>query len=246
MSVGASAPNPNVFAKIRRLLYEHLIRPFQESHAPVREVSWGAAIGMLIAMTPTVGVQMYVAALVWVICRYILRFRFNLPIAIAMVWITNPVTTIPIYYVFLKTGDWALYAFEGFGEPLSYAQFRAEFAAAIDHPGMKVSEKIVTSILLLFWEFGWPMVVGSLFWAIPLAVVSYPVTAVGLHWYRRKLAKAEGISYDEWTRKHVFRNSIPVVPPPPAPAQAPEPGAPPPGPPPPAPYEPAPPPAPDR
>jgi len=75
----------SVLKKFGSIFYDHLIRPFQETHAPVREVSWGASIGMLIAMTPTVGAQMYIAALFWVIGRYILRFRFNLPIAIAMV-----------------------------------------------------------------------------------------------------------------------------------------------------------------
>ena len=197
---------------LRRLIYEHLIRPFQESHAPVREVSWGAAIGMLIALTPTVGAQMYITAFVWVICRYIVRFRFNLPIAIAMVWISNPVTMLPIYYIFLKTGDWALYAFEGLGEPMTYAQFKVQLAAALDHPGMDWSSKLVVGVQLLFWEFGWPMVVGSLFWAAPLAVLTFPVTAVGLHWYRRKLAKAEGISYEEWNRKHVSRHPVEIEP----------------------------------
>jgi hypothetical protein len=168
---------------------------------------------------------MYMSAMIWVVCRYIVRFRFNLPIALAMVWISNPVTTIPIYYVFLKTGDWAHYAFEGFGEPLTYADFRLQLSAALDHPEMGLGEKIVEGVVLLFWEFGWPMVVGSLFWAIPISALTYPVTAVGLRWYRQRLARDEGISYEDWTRKHVFRNSIPVVPaPPPASGRPPAPG----------------------
>ena len=213
--------------RLAQRLYDHLILPFQQSHAPVTDVSWGAAIGMLIAMTPTVGAQMYIAALVWVICRYVVRFRFNLPIAIAMSWITNPVTTIPVYYVFLKTGDWALFYFRELGEPITYAQFKQDFLAAINQPGLRLREKIVESVALLFWDFGWPIVVGSLFWAIPLAILTYPVTALSLHWYRRRLAAEEGLSYEEWTRKHVFRGSIPVEPPaPPGPSEPAPPRAP--------------------
>jgi hypothetical protein len=84
-----------MFRRLGRLCYDRLILPFISSHAPVGEVSWGAAIGMFIALLPIVGIQMYVAATLWLICRYLFRFRFNLPIAMALVWITNPVTVLP-------------------------------------------------------------------------------------------------------------------------------------------------------
>jgi uncharacterized protein (DUF2062 family) len=155
-----------------------------------------------------------VAGAVWVVSRYLLRFRFNLPIAIAMVWITNPLTVIPIYYLYLLTGDWALQNFKELGDPMTYAQFKQAFAALLDRPDLRWEQRIVEGVVLLFWEFGWPMTVGSLFWTIPFTVLSYPVAAIGLRRYRKRLAVEEGLSYEEWNRKYVQSNGnlIPPLP----------------------------------
>ena len=61
----------------------------------------GLAIGAFFAFVP-VPWQMFLAAIaaVWI--------RFNLPVAVAMVWITNPVTLPPIAYVNYQFGAWLL------------------------------------------------------------------------------------------------------------------------------------------
>ena len=74
------------------------------STAPVSEVSLGVAVGVFLGLTPTVGAQMYLVAIVWSIYRYIFRRHFNLPVGVAMVWISNPLTMVPLYYLFLLTG----------------------------------------------------------------------------------------------------------------------------------------------
>ena len=51
------------------------------------------------------GVQMYIVAAIWVAARYLFRTNFNLPIAVAVVWISNPITVVPLYYGFLVTGN---------------------------------------------------------------------------------------------------------------------------------------------
>jgi len=88
--------------KIEMIIQDILINPVLHSRAPVSEVSLGDAVGDFLGLTPTVGVQMYLVAVVWSIYRYIFRRHFNLPVGVAMVWISNPLTMVPLYYLFLQ------------------------------------------------------------------------------------------------------------------------------------------------
>jgi len=64
-------------------------------------VSMAFLIGVFLAFIPIPG-QMAVAALIalWIRC--------NLPIAIALVWITNPITIAPLFFSTYKLGIWLL------------------------------------------------------------------------------------------------------------------------------------------
>jgi uncharacterized protein (DUF2062 family) len=67
--------------------------------------------------TPPLPFQMVIAA---VLAIY---FNANLPISVALVWITNPVTWLPMYYVAYKVGAFALrqgsFEFEQFSQLFS-------------------------------------------------------------------------------------------------------------------------------
>ncbi len=67
-------------------------------HMNRRSVSGGVAVGLFMAFVP-MPFQMVAAALIALI------FRFNLPIAVALVWITNPLTIGPITYFIYKLGS---------------------------------------------------------------------------------------------------------------------------------------------
>ena len=183
---------------------EHLIQPFLLSHAPVHLVARGAVVGMFVGLTPTVGAQMYIVTVIWVFFRYILRFNFNLPISVALVWLSNPATVVPIYYVFLLTGDWLLGLVGGFVPERDIAHFRdVVLGQASDSGTDGFWERLVHGFFLLFWEFGWPMAVGSLLWAVPFSVISYPVVSIYMHKFRKRKADREGITYEEWQARHV-------------------------------------------
>jgi uncharacterized protein (DUF2062 family) len=64
-------------------------------------VSMAFLIGVFLAFFPLPG-QMALAALIafWVRC--------NLPITVALVWITNPITITPIFFATYKLGSWLL------------------------------------------------------------------------------------------------------------------------------------------
>ena len=57
-------------------------------------IAWGVGVGLFVALTPTVGVQMVLVMML----AAIPGVRFNIPIALAMVWVSNPFTTLPLYY----------------------------------------------------------------------------------------------------------------------------------------------------
>ena len=168
---------------LKYLLYKKLIRPITRSEGSIRQVSWGVGIGVFFALTPTVGIQMYAVALIWALCRYILNTHFNLPVAIAMVWISNPLTMIPLYYLFLVSG----YVFLETQEKLSFALFEKELSSFSQMES--AWDSIVEATRFLIIDLGWPMVVGSLFFAIPGAFLSYWITAYLLKRYRLQRLK---------------------------------------------------------
>lgn len=63
-------------------------------------ISGGLAVGIFVALTPTMGVQIFLA----VIVSYFLRV--NIPAAVAACWITNPFTAPVIYPLQYKLGIW--------------------------------------------------------------------------------------------------------------------------------------------
>ena len=69
-------------------------------HISERSLSGGLALGLFIAFTPTISVQMLASA----ICA--IWLRVNLPTALAACWITNPFTAVPIYTSAFKLGRW--------------------------------------------------------------------------------------------------------------------------------------------
>lgn len=64
-----------------------------------RGVARGVAIGLFVALTPTVGVQ---TLLMLGAC---LLVRANFPVAFGISWISNPVTLAPLYYGYHRLGD---------------------------------------------------------------------------------------------------------------------------------------------
>jgi uncharacterized protein (DUF2062 family) len=70
-------------------------------HLNRRSVSGAFAVGMFAMYLPPFG-QMIVAAAIAIF------MRVNLPISVALVWVTNPVTIPPMYYFSYLVGSWIL------------------------------------------------------------------------------------------------------------------------------------------
>jgi uncharacterized protein (DUF2062 family) len=95
-------PNPDLVKRNPRLRF---LGPLLEDpnlfHLNRYSVSMAFLIGVFLAFFPLPG-QMALAALIafWVRC--------NLPITVALVWITNPITITPIFFATYKLGSWLL------------------------------------------------------------------------------------------------------------------------------------------
>lgn len=95
-------PNKETLKKHKSLgIFGRLILAPNLWHLNKKSVSGAVAVGLFCAFIP-VPFQMIIAAagaLIW---------RVNLPIAVALVWITNPLTIPPIFYFSYLVGAWAL------------------------------------------------------------------------------------------------------------------------------------------
>lgn len=131
--------NGTIFHRVigDRLFDPRLWKPTNKS------VSTGFAIGIFIALTPTIGVQIPLIIIV------ALFLRVNIPVALAASWVTNPLTAPVIYSLQYKLGLW-----------LSGAPDSNELAG-------------FTGMLRIFFRYAIPLWVGSLVSATGSSVAAY-------------------------------------------------------------------------
>ena len=123
-------------------------------HLNRRSVAGGLALGVFVAFIPIPG-QMVVAALAS------LWLGVNLPLAVATVWITNPITIPPIFYFTYRLGSWLLDS-----RPLNI-----HFELSIDWFLYNMS---------VIWQ---PLLLGSLVIGALLACLAYWTVSLTWRWY---------------------------------------------------------------
>lgn len=86
--VGEKARSNRFYARFGRIFFQRDLWSFRNE-----SVARGVGVGLFIALTPTVGIQL-------ALCSIALLFtRGNLPTALALTALTNPLTAGPIYYL---------------------------------------------------------------------------------------------------------------------------------------------------
>ena len=81
-----------LFVYLYNKVYDQVVKPVVISVSPLNEVALGMSIGMFVGMTPTVGIQMWIVFILWLIAKYLFKIRFDLIIGTAIVWVSNPFT----------------------------------------------------------------------------------------------------------------------------------------------------------
>jgi uncharacterized protein (DUF2062 family) len=79
-------------SRIRRF-FRYFYDRFVRLHGSPRQIAWGAALGFFVAMTPTMGIQTFIAVPLAAL------FRISKVAAATTVWLTNPLTA-PLIYGF--------------------------------------------------------------------------------------------------------------------------------------------------
>ncbi len=135
-------------------------------------IALGAAIGMFIAFTPTVGIQMLLVVLAtWLIPG-------NRTAGIPMVWITNPFTAVPIYTFNYEVGRLILRSRLDYDLPAKLS--------AIWNGSRGLFSRIGETGDLLTTNVAWPLWFGSIVVAAVCAIVTYFAMYYLVDLYRRK------------------------------------------------------------
>jgi uncharacterized protein (DUF2062 family) len=152
-----------------------VIDPIWRAQGSAESVARGGAMGLWVALTPTVGIQTMIVLLLAV------PLRANMPIAMAMCWITNPLTLIPFYFAFYWVGAVVLgHQVEGFTE------VGDKIGDVI--MGIPDQHSLVDGLLVLGNEILWPMILGS---AILATVTAVPTYFAILRLYRGAAKRSE-------------------------------------------------------
>ena len=126
---------------------------------PPHRLALGVALAIFVTFTPTIGFQsMLVVALAWI-------FGGNKLVGLPLIWLSNPATFVPIYYPSYRIGRWILG-----GPPVSWGWWKD-----LTHPpdGMLEAMRFYWSRIV---EIIWPLTLGCLVVATPLALASYWLT----------------------------------------------------------------------
>ena len=141
-------------------------------------IAWGVLLGFVVAFTPTVGLQMMIFVAVATV------MRANKISGLPIVWITNPLTVVPIYYACWRIGAFFL-GTDGDperGEEIIGRLVGAETSFTWDR---LVSAEFWEEVGRPLWELGAELWLGGLVVGVGLGLVFYPITLWGVRVYRR-------------------------------------------------------------
>ncbi len=134
---------------------------------------------MFWGLTPTIGLQTLEITATWFVARKLLRKDSSLLQAFIWVWVNNPLTVVPMYYVFYVTGLWLT----GQG---SRATGYAAFGDLLNTGDAPWLTRVTTSMAAV----GVPLLIGCVPYAMLGAVASYAWAKAVVHRRRERRARA--------------------------------------------------------
>ena len=160
------------FQNMVRLLKLRLIVPLLRSEKPASYKAKGVAVGLAWALTPLVGIQMWLVFMTWLVWKKISSEGFSLTLALAWTWVTNVFTLVPIYYVFYVTGQLLM---GNFDDITGYDKLQSIIADTfLAEYGFWETWGVFFKMLLKDW--GLSMAVGCLPWVVAGYICGYRFT----------------------------------------------------------------------
>ncbi len=139
--------------------------------ATPNSIAIGAAIGIFIAFTPTIGIQSVIAAIVAFIVRV------SKPAAIIPVWISNPFTMVPIFAFTYWVGAW-------FWPGQTISDLPAVLHAILDNPETTFLQQTREMLNLGGALFG-PLWIGGILVGAVAGAITYPIVKWAVVAYKR-------------------------------------------------------------
>ena len=154
------------WGRVKHFVIHKILRASDSPH----RIALGVSIGMWVALLPLVGVQMITSA---ALCHPV---KGNKVFAMAMAWVSNPITLVPIFLPCYWLGCWILGL-----DAIPYQDFVDIFFPAEGTWFARVS----ATWRAMMGIFG-PLWLGSAIVATIVAIPSYFVTERVVTWYRMK------------------------------------------------------------
>lgn len=146
---------------LKRTLKYHWLR-FRRLQGEPRKVALGAALGVFIGVTPTIPFHtIFALALAPLL-------RVSVVAAYLGIWVSNPLTWVPQYFMAYEVGRYLLFR----GEPLRIPS-HADLYGFLD----------------LLWRGGLALQVGGILIALPPAIITYFATLWTVKRYRQRRAR---------------------------------------------------------
>ncbi len=147
-------------------------------HDTPHRIAWGVFLGFVVAFTPTVGVQM----MLFVVVATVLRS--NKVSGLPVVWLTNPLTVVPIYYSCWRIGAFLLGTDD---DPERGQEIIDRLAGAEESFSVSrmVEGDFWGEIFRTMWELGAELWLGGVLVGVVLGGIFYPVTIFAVNAYRR-------------------------------------------------------------
>ena len=178
-NAAGQGPQPKEKLSFRQM-YRKLLQLDDTPHS----IALGAALGMFITFTPTVGIQVLIVLILSMVVR------FNRFAAIVLIYLSNPVTIIPIYYA-----DYVIGLF-----------VQGESGLSLEEFGLLWDQSVITAGEVGFWgatqvlfkslgtDVIIPKFIGGGVLGGFVGVVTYPLT---LSWVQRYREGRQGDNHQD-------------------------------------------------
>ena len=176
MTDGSNPPVKQGTKSLLGRLVSKLIEIARQKDTPHR-IGLGMALGIFVGILPIMGIQMIAVSLI------ALPFRGNLKAAVAAVWISNPITFIPMYWGYYQFG---LLFFPS--RAVTWEEFGKIITTAAEWDWANISGS-TAKILNLGVDILVPMWTGATILAIVFGIPTYFVTRRMVVSYRARKSR---------------------------------------------------------
>ena len=168
--------------RLRRVLRYRRVIPLLRSRQSPEHVARGTAMGFMWGFTPSIGVQMPLVFVTWVVARRVFNWDFNLVLALAWTWVSNVFTALPLYYLFYLTGQ---VMFGHWHDLTGYQSFLSLWQGSFTDD-QSLLDRLATLGRILVLDWGIAMGVGSIPWAAGTGILSYHYSLRFVRAHRRR------------------------------------------------------------